>query len=107
MPGGSDSRSSCYDEQDRLTWASSATATPPCGGTNTAGTLSAAGHTQGFAYDGMGRLTSGPLGSYTYGSGAHVHAATSIGTGWTAGSDTSGHVICRAPGRTSARHRQP
>jgi RHS repeat-associated protein len=101
MPAGTDNQSFCYDEQDRLTWASSATATPPCGGTNTAGTLSAAQYTQSFGYDVMGRLTSGPLGSYTYGSSAHVHAATSIGTGWTAGYDASGNMTCRAPSGTS------
>jgi hypothetical protein len=67
MSAASDNQAFCYDEQDRLTWASSATATPPCGGTNTAGTLSAEQYTQSFAYGVMGRLTSGPLGSYTYG----------------------------------------
>jgi YD repeat-containing protein len=101
MPAGTDNQSFCYDEQDRLTWASSATATPPCGGTNTAGTLSAAQYTQSFAYDVMGRLTSGPLGSYTYGPSAHVHAATSIGTGWTAEYDASGNMTCRAPSGSS------
>jgi YD repeat-containing protein len=101
MPAGTDNQSFCYDEQDRLTWASSATATPPCGGTNTAGTLGAAQYTQSFAYDVMGRLTSGPLGSYTYGSSAHAHAATSIGTGWTSAYDASGNMTCRAPSGTS------
>jgi hypothetical protein len=46
MPAGTDNQSFCYDEQDRLTWASAATATPPCGGSNTAGTLTAAQYTQ-------------------------------------------------------------
>jgi YD repeat-containing protein len=101
MPAGTDNQTFCYDEQDRLTWASSATATPPCGGTNTAGTLSAAQYTQSFTYDVMGRLATGPLGSYTYGSSAHVHAATSIGTGWTAGYDASGNMTCRAPSGSS------
>jgi hypothetical protein len=56
LPAGTDNQAFCYDEQDRLTWASSATATPPCGGTNAAGTLSAARYTQSFTYDVMGRL---------------------------------------------------
>jgi RHS repeat-associated protein len=97
MPGGTDNQSFCYDEQDRLTWASGATATPPCGGSNTAGTLSAASYTQTFAYDVMGRLTSGPLGSYTYGDPAHVHAATGIGSAYTATYDAAGNMTCRAP----------
>ena len=45
----------------------------------------------------MGRLTSGPAGSYTYGSGAHAHAATAIGTGWTGAYDAAGNLTCRAP----------
>ncbi|TMC01607.1 MAG: hypothetical protein E6J41_32665 [Chloroflexi bacterium] len=97
MPGATDNQSFCYDEQDRLTWASAATVTPPCGGSNTAGTLTAAQYTQTFGYDVMGRLTSGPLGTYTYGSGAHVHAATGIGTTWTAAYDAAGNMTCRAP----------
>jgi len=98
MPGGTDNQSFCYDEQDRLTWASAATATPPCSGSNTAGTLTAAQYTQTFGYDVMGRLTSGPLGSYTYGSSAHVHAATAIGgSAWTAAYDAAGNMTCRAP----------
>jgi RHS repeat-associated protein len=45
----------------------------------------------------MGRLTSGPLGAYTYGNGAHVHAATAIGSAYTAAYDTVGDMTCRAP----------
>jgi RHS repeat-associated protein len=101
MPAGTDNQTFCYDEQDRLTWASSATATPPCGGSNTAGTLSAAGYTQSFAYDVMGRLATGPLGSYSYADPAHVHAATSIASGYTAGYDAAGNMTCRAPSGTS------
>jgi RHS repeat-associated protein len=97
MPGGTDNQSFCYDEQDRLTWASAATATPPCGGSNTAGTLTSAQYTQTFGYDVLGRLTSGPLGSYTYASSAHVHAATAIGGQWTAAYDAAGNMTCRAP----------
>jgi hypothetical protein len=57
----------CYDEQNWLTWASSASGTIPCGGTNTAGTLSGASYTQSFNYDTLGRLISGPLDSYNIG----------------------------------------
>jgi RHS repeat-associated protein len=101
MPGGTDNQSFCYDEQDRLTWASAATATPPCGGSNTAGTLTAAQYTQTFTYDVLGRLTGGPLGSYTYGSSAHMHAATGIGNAWTAAYDAAGNMTCRAPSNPS------
>ncbi|HEY7199067.1 MAG TPA: hypothetical protein VIC57_02590, partial [Candidatus Dormibacteraeota bacterium] len=101
MPAGTDNQSFCYDEQDRLTWSSSATATPPCGGGNTAGTLTAAQYTQAFTYDVMGRLATGPLGSYAYGSAAHVHAASGIGTQWTAAYDAAGNMTCRAPSSAS------
>jgi RHS repeat-associated protein len=43
------------------------------------GTLSAASYTQSFTYDPLGRLTSGPLGRYTYGDSAHRHGAATIG----------------------------
>ena len=92
MPAGTDNQAFCYDEQDRLTW-SGATGTPPCTGTAiTAGTLSAAQYTQAFTYDTMGRLATGPLGSYAYGSSGHVHAATGIGTTWTAAYDVAGNM---------------
>src|SRR5579884_1278958 len=44
----------------------------------------------------MGRLSSGPGGSYTYGDPAHVHAATAIGSTWSAGYDAAGEMTCRA-----------
>src|ERR1051326_6020218 len=97
LPGGTDDQAFCYDEQDRLAWAGSV-GTPPCTGTAiSAGTLTAAQYTQSFTYDVMGRLATGPLGSYTYGSSAHVHAATSIGTQYTASYDAAGNMTCRAP----------
>jgi hypothetical protein len=34
--------------------------------------------------DTLNRLTSGPLGSYTYGDTHHLHAATSVSSGYTA-----------------------
>ncbi len=42
-------------------------------------------------------ITSGPLGSYTYGDSAHLHAATSVGSGYTASYDAAGNMLCRAP----------
>jgi RHS repeat-associated protein len=97
LPQGTDVQAFCYDEQNRLTWAGSV-GTPPCTGTAISpGTLTAAQYTQSFAYDTLGRLTSGPLGSYTYGSSQHVHAATSIGSGYTATYDAAGNMTCRAP----------
>jgi YD repeat-containing protein len=101
LPAGTDHQAFCYDEQDRLTWASSASGTIPCGGTNTAGTLSAASYTQSFAYDNLNRLTSGPLGSYIYGDSAHLHGATAIGGQWTGTYDASGNLTCRAPSSTT------
>lgn len=95
LPAGTDNQAFCYDEQNRLTAAASS-GTVPCQ-SFTAGTLSAATYNQAFAYDNMGRLTSGPLGAYTYGSSAHVHAATAIGSSYTAAYDASGDMTCRAP----------
>jgi RHS repeat-associated protein len=97
LPAGTDNQAFCYDEQNRLTWAGSV-GTPPCTGTAiSAGTLTAAQYGQTFAYDTMGRLTSGPLGAYTYGTSAHTHAATSIGSTYTAAYDAAGDITCRAP----------
>lgn len=96
LPGGTDNQGFCYDEQDRLTWAATS-GTKPCGGTVTAGTLTSAAYSQTFAYDNMDRLTSGPAGSYTYGDSAHLHAATAVGTGYTAKYDAAGDMTCRAP----------
>ncbi|HEV2238271.1 MAG TPA: RHS repeat-associated core domain-containing protein, partial [Ktedonobacterales bacterium] len=97
LPGGTGSQAFCYDEQDRLTWARSASGAIPCGGTNTAGSLTAASYTQSFSYDNLGRLTSGPLGTYSYGDSAHLHGATSISGQWTGSYDASGNLTCRAP----------
>jgi RHS repeat-associated protein len=99
LPAGTDSQAYCYDEQNRLVWATSATATGPCGAANTAGTLTSAQYTQTDSYDTLDRLTSGPLGSYTYGDSAHLHAVTSIGSAptYTASYDAAGNMTCRAP----------
>jgi RHS repeat-associated protein len=83
LPAGTDSQTFGYDEQNRLTAAS-------------ASGISSAQYSQSFAYDALGRLTSGPLGGYTYGSGAHVHAATALGSGYTASYDAAGDMTCRA-----------
>lgn len=97
LPQGTDVQQFCYDEQNRLTWAGAA-GTPPCTGVAiSSGTLTASQYTQSFAYDTFGRLTSGPLGNYTYGDGAHLHAVTAIGTAYTAAYDAAGDMVCRAP----------
>jgi len=96
LPGGTDNQGFCYDEQDRLTWAATS-GTKPCGGTVTAGTLTSAAYSQTFGYDTLNRLTSGPVGSYTYGDSGHLHAATAVGTGYTAKYDAAGDMTCRAP----------
>jgi hypothetical protein len=73
--------------------------TPPCTGQAiSAGTLTASQYSQSFGYDAMGRLTSGPQGSYTYGDPAHPHAATAIGSTWGATYDAAGNMTCRATG---------
>jgi YD repeat-containing protein len=103
--GGStqtDNQAFCYDEQNRLVWASSQSATGPNGcATNTAGTLTGgnAQYTASYAYDTLDRLTSGPANggsSYTYGDASHLHATTSTSGGSSAGYDASGNMLCRA-----------
>lgn len=98
LPTGDDIQRFCYDEQNRLISASAAGAAS-CG-TFTPGSLTSAQYTQAFSYDTLNRLTSGPLGSYSYGDSAHKHAATAIGSGantWTAQYDAAGNMTCRAP----------
>ena len=51
LAAGTDDQSFCYDEQNRLTWASSQSAVGPCGRGNTAGSLSAAAYTASYTYD--------------------------------------------------------
>src|SRR5579884_3474883 len=90
LPGALDLRD--YDGQDRLTWAGS-TGTAPCTGQQvSSGTLSQAEYQQSFGYDAMGRLSSGPGGSYSYGDPAHVHAATAIGSSWSGSYDAAGNL---------------
>jgi RHS repeat-associated protein len=96
LPGGTDNQAFCYDEQNRLTWAGSV-GTPPCTGVPiSTGSLTSAQYTQSFSYDNLGRLTSGPLGAYTYGDSAHEHAVTAIGGTYTAAYDSAGNMSCQA-----------
>jgi hypothetical protein len=99
LASGTDNQAFCYDDLNRLVWAGS-TGTPSCGGTLSAGTLTSAAYTATYSYDTLNRLTSGPLGSYTYGDSAHLDAATQAGTGgtaYTASYDAAGDMRCRAP----------
>ncbi|HEX6797113.1 MAG TPA: RHS repeat-associated core domain-containing protein, partial [Ktedonobacterales bacterium] len=99
LPSGTDYQAFCYDEQNRLVWASSASGTVPCGsgGTWSAGSLAGASYTKTYSYDTLNRLTSGPGGSYTYGDAHHLDAATAIGSSYTAAYDAAGNMTCRAP----------
>jgi RHS repeat-associated protein len=98
LPTGTDNQAFCYDEQNRLTWAG-ATGTPPCGGTLTPGSLTAAQYQQSFAYDNLGRLTNGPAGAYSY--GGPLHGVTAIASTYSASYDVAGNMTCRAPAPTA------
>jgi RHS repeat-associated protein len=99
LPNGTDNQAFCYDEQNRLTWAGAA-GTPPCSVALTAGSLTAAQYQQSFGYDNLGRLTTGPLGAYSYGV-APLHGATAMGGTYTAAYDAAGDMKCRAPAATA------
>jgi hypothetical protein len=99
LPAGTDHQLFGYDEQNRLTWAGTGTGNP-CGNAGATGTFGGASYTQSFAYDTLNRLTSGPLGSYTYGDTNHLHAATSVSSGYTASYDAAG--TCSAARRVAA-----
>ena len=72
LSAGTDNQAFCYDDQNR--WSGrDRRVRRSCGSSLTAGSLSSASYTQTFAYDNLDRLTSGPLGSYTYG---RVHTCT-------------------------------
>src|SRR5262249_16219441 len=102
VPNGTDNQAFCYDELNRLVWAGSM-GTPACGSALSPGSLTSAGYTQTFAYDPGNRLTaltsSGATGaspgSYTYGDGAHLNAATSTVGGSSASYDAAGDMVCR------------
>jgi hypothetical protein len=113
VPSGTDTQAFCYDEQNRVTWAGSS-GTKPSGctsGTTPSSSLPGGGYSQAYSYDTLDRLTSGDLGSYTYGSGKHLHAVTSITAGsaaYTAQYDLAGNMTCRAPtNATSCTEQSP
>jgi len=93
LAAGTDHQAFCYDEQNRLINAAS-TGTVTCQ-TFSPGTLTAANYNQTFAYDNMGRLTSGPVGAYSYPTSGHIHAATAIGSSYSAAYDAAGDMTCR------------
>jgi RHS repeat-associated protein len=98
LAAGTDNQAFCYDEQNRLTWASSASGSIPCGGTLTAGTLTAAQYGATTAsFDTLDRQTTENSTSYTYGDSAHLHAVTSLSAGYSAKYDPAGNLTCRAP----------
>ncbi|HVU67577.1 MAG TPA: RHS repeat-associated core domain-containing protein, partial [Ktedonobacteraceae bacterium] len=99
LAGATDNQQFCYNEQNQLTWAG-ATGTPPCGPLS-AGSLTAAQYQQSYTYDLNGRLTTGPLGTYTYGDSNHLHGVTSTSSGYSASYDAAGNMVCRAPGSTT------
>ena len=94
LPAGTDNQAFCYDEQNRVVAAASS-GTVPCQSFS-AGNLSSANYNQSFSYDNDGRLTSGPLGTYSYSLNPVVHGATAIGTSCTAAYDAAGNMTCRA-----------
>jgi YD repeat-containing protein len=100
LPQGSDTQAFCYDAQNRLSWAG-ASGTPPCGATLTPGSLTAAQYSASYSYDTLNRLTSAPLGTYSYGDAAHLDAATAVGSTWTASYDAAGNMTCRAATSTT------
>lgn len=81
-----------YDARDRLTNAS--VRTSPTG-------VPAA---FAYTYDAIGNITRGPLGAYTYGDPAHVHAATAAGTTHTYRYDANGAVLTRTEGASTYTH---
>jgi hypothetical protein len=57
------------------------------------GGRSGASYTQSFAYATLNRLTSGPLGSYTYGDTHHLHAATSVSSATICAGTATGQAL--------------
>jgi RHS repeat-associated protein len=97
LPTGTDAQAFCYDEQNRLQWASSQSGSVPCGGSLNAGTLTSAQYTATYAYDLLDRLHITPTGTYSYGDSRHLDAVTAIGSSYTAAYDGAGNMTCRAP----------
>ncbi|MFZ1398424.1 MAG: RHS repeat-associated core domain-containing protein, partial [Candidatus Promineifilaceae bacterium] len=78
---GTDSQTYTYDDLNRLLTASA--------------TGGVANYSQTYAYDKLGNMTSGPNGTYTYGSSAHIHAVTAITGGQSFGYDANGNMTSR------------
>jgi RHS repeat-associated protein len=97
LAAGTDNQAFCYDEQNRLTWASSASGSIPCGGSLTAGTLTSAQYTASYGFDTLDRMTAESGSAFTYGDSSHLHALTSTSAGYSAAYDQAGNMTCRAP----------
>jgi len=107
LSAGADIQAFYYDEQNRLVWAG-ATGAPSCDSSLSAGSIKNAQYTQAFAYATRNRLTSRPLGAYTYGDSAHIDGVTAIGgTSYAASYDAAGDMTCRAPTSRQTCSRTP
>jgi RHS repeat-associated protein len=101
--GGNEVQNFCYDEQNRLVWASNATtATAASGQTCGSAALQATlggSYTHSYVYTNLGQLWQGPLSGggtqeqYLYCSNGHPHQVTAL-------SPTSGSPTCSATGTT-------
>jgi RHS repeat-associated protein len=118
--GGTETQAFCYDDQDRLTWASTQS-TGSCGRAGSEG-IAGAGYSATYAYDANGHVTSGWVitaggadlattaqGSWTYQRAAPDQIA-SIGSGgqaYSAAYDPTGDQTCRAYGSLSCTNPTP
>lgn len=101
--GGSEIANFCYDEQNRMVWASNVTpaALGPgqtCGSAPLSSTLGG-GYTTSYIFTHLGQIWQGALGGgaiqeqYLYCAAGHPHEVTAL-------SPTSGNPTCAAPGTT-------
>ncbi len=101
--GGNETQNFCYDEQNRLVWASNATSATAtsgqtCGSASLQSTLGSS-YTHSYVYTNLGQLWQGPLGGgstqeqYLYCSSGHPHQVTTL-------APTSGSPACSATGTT-------